>query len=265
MPENPILSTEQLCFSHGQREAVKDISLDFCPGRHYVLAGPNGAGKSTLLDLLSSLIKPHKGQIQLMGRNLSTFLPPKLARIIALAPQNSNFNFAFTVREVVKLGRRPYLGRFGRLEPEDERIVEEALSKLHLDHLAEKPVTTLSGGEAQRVVLARTLAQATPIVLLDEPTSNLDVAQALDFMEIIKELAGKGVLLVTVSHDLSLAATYAQEIIFLVEGKIVAAGPREKTLTPELLTKVFDAEAAVRPDEFTNGLTISFRRTRAQG
>jgi iron complex transport system ATP-binding protein len=260
MPTQPLLSTKNLSFSHGPREAVKDISLNFFPGSHYVLAGPNGAGKSTFLDLLSGLRKPHQGRIILAGQDLNGYRTPQLARLISLAPQSSNFNFAFTVREVVGLGRRPYLGRFGRLGPDDHRSIEEALERLNLTHLAEKSVTGLSGGEAQRVVLARTLAQATPIMLLDEPTSNLDVAQSLDFMEILRESATKGTLVVTVSHDLSLATTYANEIIFLKEGELAAAGPREATLTPELLSQVFSAEAAVRKDEFTGGLTLSFRR-----
>ncbi|MDR2387995.1 MAG: ABC transporter ATP-binding protein [Deltaproteobacteria bacterium] len=264
MSHEPIIETKKVSFSHGPRRVVKDLSLDFFPARHYVLAGPNGAGKSTVLDLISKLREPQAGQIKIMGKPLGAYKAPELAKIIALAPQNSNFNFAFTVREVVSLGRKPHLGPFGRLSHLDHQIVDEVISKLHLNHLANKSVTGLSGGEAQRVVLARTLAQATPIVLLDEPTSNLDVAQALDFMETLRLLSEKGALVVTVSHDLSLAATYAHEIVFLSDGNLVAAGPRESTLTPELLTKVFEAEAAVSKDDFTGGLTVSFRRSKPE-
>jgi iron complex transport system ATP-binding protein len=120
-------------------------------------------------------------------------------------------------------------------------------------------VTALSGGEAQRVVLARTLAQATPITLLDEPTSNLDIAQALDLMGILTGMASRGALVVTVTHDLNLAATYADEMIFLKDGRLVAAGAKETTLTAELLGEVFEAEASVRSDDFTGGLNLSFR------
>ncbi|MDR2301536.1 MAG: ABC transporter ATP-binding protein [Deltaproteobacteria bacterium] len=260
MGNGPVISAKNVSFSHGPRRVVKDLTLDFFPARHYVLAGPNGAGKSTVLDLIANLREPQSGEINLLGQPLKAYRPPELAKIIALAPQSSNFNFAFTVREVVRLGRKPHLGPFGRLSDLDHQIVEEVIAQLHLSHLANKSVTGLSGGEAQRVVLARTLAQNTPIVLLDEPTGNLDVAQALDFMETLRLLSEKGTLVVTVSHDLSLAATYAHEIIFLSDGNLVAAGPRESTLTPELLTKVFEAEAAVRKDDFTGGLTVSFRR-----
>ena len=217
--EGPWLATEGLTFSHGPREALKSLSLELFPGRHYVVAGPNGAGKSTLLDLLARLRRPDSGRVTLFGRQLESYVPLDLASRISLAPQSTRFNFAFTVREVIRLGRRPYLGRWGRLGPEDEKVVERVVGSLHLDRLADKPVTALSGGEAQRVVLARTLAQSTPVVLLDEPTSNLDVAQALDLMGTLRGFAAQGSLIVTVTHDLGLAATYADEMIFLKEGR----------------------------------------------
>ncbi|MDR1308673.1 MAG: ABC transporter ATP-binding protein [Deltaproteobacteria bacterium] len=261
----PWLQAGGLCFSHGPRRVVDDLSLALFPGRHYVLAGPNGAGKSTVLDLLSGLRKPERGLVSLMGQVMDSYGAGKLAKLVALAPQNQAFGFAFTVREAVRLGRRPHLGRWGRLGPEDHRAVGEAIERMHLELLADKPVTSLSGGEAQRVVLARTMAQATPILLLDEPSSNLDVAQALDLMATLAELAQNGSLVVTVSHDLGLAATFAHEMALMRDGRLVAAGPKEEILTPALLEKVFAAEAAVRPDDFTGGLALSFRRPKAGG
>jgi iron complex transport system ATP-binding protein len=258
-PDGPWLEISGLGFSHGPRRVVRDLTLAMRPGRHYVVAGPNGAGKSTLMDLLARLRRPESGRIALMGRDLAGYSPRDLARVISLAPQSSRFDFAFTVREVVRLGRRPYLGRWGRLGPGDEAVVEEAIDRLHLGALAGKPVTALSGGEAQRVVLARTLAQATPVVLLDEPTASLDVAQALDLMGTLTGLAERGALVVTVTHDLGLAAAYADEMVLMRDGALVAAGPKDSTLTAELLERVFEAEAQVRVDPFTGGLALSFR------
>jgi iron complex transport system ATP-binding protein len=256
----PILKVTNLSFSHGTTRVVNRVNLDFYPGRHYVMAGPNGAGKSTLLDLLSHLKVPGEGGISLFGKDSGAYEPLELAKLLALAPQNFQFNFSFTVREIVSLGRRPYLGRWGRLEEEDYRVVERAIDFLNLRALAGKLVTALSGGEAQRVVLARTLAQATPIVLLDEPTASLDVAQALDLMARVKALTREqNTLVITVTHDLHLAAVFADEMIFLKKGNLVAAGPLRETMTPELLREVFDAEALVKADEFTGGLNISFR------
>jgi iron complex transport system ATP-binding protein len=259
--DGPILCVKGLCFSHaGGAMVVRDLSLDFRPGRHYVLAGPNGAGKSTALDLLSRLKVPEKGSVTVFGREAGSYPPAELARSLALAPQNFQFNFSFTVREIVSLGRRPYLGRWGRLTREDRRVVEGAIEFLNLGRLADKPVTALSGGEAQRVVLARTLAQSTPIVLLDEPTASLDVAQALDLMDRVRVLTREeGALVVTVTHDLHLAAVYADEMVFMKKGRLAAAGPTAETLNPGLLKEVFDAEAEVRPDSFSGGLNISFR------
>jgi iron complex transport system ATP-binding protein len=258
-----VLRAEGLCFSHaGGARAVSDLSLEFLPGRHYVLAGPNGAGKSTVLDLLSRLKVPEKGKVTVYGREAGSYPPAELARALALAPQNFQFNFTFTVREIVSLGRRPYLGRWGRLTPDDRRIVEGSIDFLNLRHLADKPVTALSGGEAQRVVLARTLAQATPIILLDEPTASLDVAQALDLMDRVRVLTRRqGALVVTVTHDLHLAAVYADEMVFMRSGRLAAAGPIGRTLNAELLREVFEAEAEVRPDAFSGGLNISFRHS----
>ncbi|MDR1658348.1 MAG: ABC transporter ATP-binding protein [Deltaproteobacteria bacterium] len=258
----PWLRLKHLSFSHGPRVILKDLSLDLFPGRHYVIAGPNGAGKSTLLDLLARLRRPLRGQIELKDKPLEAYTSLELASAVSLAPQSSKFDFAFTVREVIRLGRRPYLGRWGRLKPDDEIIVDQVISTLHLGRLAEKPVTNLSGGEAQRVVLARTLAQATPVILLDEPTNSLDVAQALDLMGTLSDLAAQGALVITVTHDLNQAATFADEIIFLKDGSLVAAGPKETTLTADLLSLVFEAQAQVRSDEFTGGLALSFRRSR---
>ena len=135
----PWLRLKSLSFSHGPREVVKSLTLDLLPVRHYVIAGPNGAGKSTLLDLLARLRRPGAGSVLLMGRPLESYSPLELASKVSLAPQSTKFNFAFTVREVVRLGRRPYLGRWGRLGPEDEEAVERAMERLRLSALADKP------------------------------------------------------------------------------------------------------------------------------
>jgi iron complex transport system ATP-binding protein len=242
---------------------LEDFSLDFFAGRHYVIAGPNGAGKSTILDLLSRLKEPSAGKIEVFGRNVKKYQAGEYARLLALAPQSFAFNFSFTVREIVSLGRRPYLGRWGRLSKEDDLIVDRAISFLNLGRLENKLVTALSGGETQRVVLARTLAQSTPIVLLDEPTASLDVAQAIDLMERVRVLASQGVLVVTVTHDLHLAAIYADHVAFLRGGRLVAAGALAETMTAPILREVFEADARVEEDAFTGGLRLSFKSTRS--
>ncbi|MDR0362334.1 MAG: ABC transporter ATP-binding protein [Planctomycetota bacterium] len=260
----PRLSVRDVRFKHGPQLVLDSVTLDFAPGRHYAVLGPNGAGKSTLLDLLSRLARPASGSILVEGRNISEYTPGGLARLVSLAPQECRLDFPFTIREVARMGRRPYLGRWGCLDVEDERAVERAIAGLHLGSIADKPVTALSGGERRRAVVARTVAQDAPIMLLDEPTSGLDVAQALSVMALMKRFAGEGRLVVTVSHDLDLAAAFCHEAVFLKAGRVAAAGPIGECFTPDILAAVYDAEAAVRPDPFLGGLSASFRPRKAE-
>ena len=265
MTDDSWLTLRNLGFRYGPREVLREVSLDFRPGRHYILAGPNGAGKSTLLDLLANLKKTAEGGIMLRGRPLADYPPPALARLMALAPQDCAWNFAFTVREVASMGRRPYLGRWGRLAAEDWAEVDRALARLDLAGLAGQSVTALSGGEKKRVSLARVLTQATEIVLLDEPTAGLDVAHALTVMGLARGRAETGALVITVTHDLNLGAAFGHEFVFLKNGVVKAAGPVERTFTAPILAEVYEAEAAVTRDDFTGGLSASFRASNHQG
>lgn len=253
------LEVNSVSFKHGPQAALSNVCLKFWPGRHYILAGPNGAGKSTLLDLLANLKKPADGGIIVRERAMNEYSPLELARLLALAPQDFSQNFAFTVRELAAMGRRPYLGRWGRLSSMDIAAVERAIEAVGMVGLAHKPVTALSGGERQRAVVARTLAQETPIILLDEPTSGLDIAHALALMKLAKQKADEGFLVITVTHDLNLAASFGHEFVFLKRGHKVAAGPVQDVFTNEVLAEVYEAKAQVRPDDFSGGLAASFR------
>ncbi|MDR1922407.1 MAG: ABC transporter ATP-binding protein [Candidatus Adiutrix sp.] len=255
----PWLAVRDLSFFYGPSPVLTDLNLDFYPGRHYIIAGPNGAGKSTLLDLLANLRKPAAGGIMVIGRPLAGLAPAKLARIMALAPQDVRLDFSFTVRQVTAMGRRPYQGRWGRLTPDDVVAVDRALAALNLLELAEKPVTALSGGEKRRVVAARALAQETPVILFDEPTAGLDVAQALALMELARRKADEGALVITVSHDLNLASTRGHEFVFLKKGRLAAAGPTGQVFTGDVLGDVYEAAARVMNDEFAGGLQAAFR------
>ena len=258
----PWVTVRNLGFFHGNNRILDDINLDFYPGRHYIVAGPNGAGKSTFLDIVANLRKPATGAVTVMGRPLSEYTPVDLARRLALAPQEYRLNFPFTIREVVAMGRRPYLGQWGILGEADYRIVDEAIGRLHLTPLAGRAVTALSGGERRRCVVARTLAQTTPIVLLDEPSAGLDIAQALSLMSLAKELAAAGALVITVSHDLNLAAAFGHHLVFLKDGAVAATGTVAEVFTDAVIGRVYDTEARVSHDEFTGGQSVSFRLSR---
>lgn len=255
----PWIAARGLGFAYGARPVLEEIDLDLRPGRHYIIAGPNGAGKSTLLDLLANLKRPAAGSLSVMGRPIGDYGPGSLARTLALAPQEFRLDFSFTVREVVAMGRRPFLGRWGVMGENDHRVVDEALAGLHLEPLAGRTVTALSGGERRRCVVARALAQTTPIVLLDEPAAGLDVGQAMSLMSVARGLAESGKLVVTVGHDLNLAAMFGHEIIFLQDGRLVAGGPVEDVFTGENLSRIYGTPARVRRDDFSGALAVSFR------
>ncbi len=257
--DTPLVAASGLHFRRGIRRVLHDVNLALRPGRHYVVAGPNGAGKSTLLHLLANLLPPESGEVAVAGRDVRSYPPPELARLVAVAPQEFALPFAFTVREVVAMGRRPYLGRWGGLDDADHAAVAAALSDAHLDAVADRPVTALSGGERRRCVVARALAQSTPILLLDEPDSGLDVAQAMSVMAVARRLAGQGRLVMTVSHDLNLSAAYGDEFIFLKDGRLAAHGPVANVFTAKVLSSIYAAEARVRRDDFTGALSVAFR------
>lgn len=257
--ETPLVSVRNLSFAHGRIPVLRDVSFDLHPGRHYIIAGQNGAGKSTLLDILANLKQPQAGAITVAGHNPTALPPGQLARILALAPQEFRLDFSFTVREIVAMGRRPYMDRWGRLDAEDIRVVAKTIAALRLDAMADQSVMTLSGGEKRRCIIARALAQATPALLLDEPDSGLDISHALAVMTLAKQLAADGGLVVTVSHDLNLSARYGDEFIFLKEGRLAAAGPVEAVFTDAILSHVYGAEARVRRDDFTGAPAVSFK------
>ena len=255
----PWISVRGLGFSHGSHAVLRGISLDLYPGRHYIVAGPNGAGKSTLLDILSRLKRPGAGTLGILDRDAGEYSSRQLARIVALAPQEFRLDFSFSIREIVAMGRRPYLDRWGRMGVEDMRIVEQALGETHLAAIAGRSVTALSGGERRRCIVARTLAQTTPIVFFDEPDSGLDIAQSLSVMSLARRLAENGALVVTVSHDLNLAARYGHEFIFLKGGMLVTSGPVEEVFTDAILSRLYETEARVGQDAFSGGSIVSFR------
>lgn len=257
-PHSPWIRAHGIGFSYGRIEILRDVSFDLHPGRHYIVAGPNGAGKSTLLDVLANLKRPHTGHVSIHRRRTSEYTPAQLARIMAFSPQEFQLDFSFTVREIVAMGRRPYFDRWGRLSGEDERIVGQAMRDMRIENISEKAVTALSGGEKRRCMVARALAQTTPILLLDEPNSGLDIAQALSMMALARAIADGGGLVVTVSHDLNLAARFGHELIFLKNGRLETMGTVEEVFTGEILSRLYETEASVRRDEFIGAPVVSF-------
>ena len=230
----------------GGRTVLTGLDLDIAPGELLALVGPNGAGKSTLLGVLSGDLRPAAGEVALDGRPLPAWTHRELARQRSVLLQANQVSFPFTVAEVVEMGRSPWQGR--PESEEDEEAIAEALRLTDTEHLIGRRFTALSGGERARVSLARVLAQRTPVVLLDEPTAALDLRHQEEVMAIARRLAAAGRTVVTVLHDLSLAAAWADRIAVLSRGELVAAGSPGEVLTAGLIGEVYGLEVHVLTD-----------------
>lgn len=247
-----MLKIQALSVSYGSRRILHDVSLEVASGEVLALIGPNGAGKSTLIRAVSGVI-PSTGLIRTNGDDFSSLTPIQRARYIATVPQAVAMPPAFTVWETVILGRTPYLGFLGQPSAKDKAIARQALERVSALPFAERRVGELSGGEQQRVLLARALCQSTPILLLDEPTAHLDLQYQVSLLELVSELAHKDNLAVLIAlHDLNLAAHYADRIALMVAGRIKTTGSPSEVLQPEQIAEAYCLPVQVVPHPFLN-------------
>ena len=248
-----MLKIENLSVSYGSRSVLANVSLEVNSGEVLALIGPNGAGKSTLVRAASGVVPVEAGAVRTNGDDLLSLPPLQRARFLAVVPQAASLPPAFSVWETVLLGRTPYLNFLGQVSAKDEEISRSALAKVDVLELASRRVGELSGGEQQRVLLARALAQSTPILLLDEPTTNLDLHYQVGFLETVRTLAhADGLAVLIALHDLNLAAHYADRIALLVGGKIKAAGMPRQVLTPELISEAYHLPVRVVQHPFAD-------------
>ena len=235
-----------------EKKILQDINFSLFPGDFLGVVGPNGAGKTTLLRLITGILSPDVGKVLIKGKDIG-FQPRRtLSRRVAMVPQNTYINFPFTAFEVVLMGRHPYLRRFEGEKKKDLEKVKECMHLTKTWHLKDKKVTQVSGGELQRIVIAQALTQDTPLLLLDEPTSHLDINNEFKILEIILKLnkeSDKSIIFV--SHDLNLAARYCDRLILLKEGKIFTEGEVEKVLTSQNIRSVYHLNALVKKHPIT--------------
>ncbi|MFP3928139.1 MAG: ABC transporter ATP-binding protein [Desulfobacteraceae bacterium] len=241
-----ILSVEQAGYRYGEVWALREVSLDVYPGELLGVLGPNGSGKSTLLRLMDGILPPHQGLVRFRGSPISRLSRAEVARNVAMVAQESHFRFSFSVLEVVLMGRFPHMKRM-RFEDEHDLVVaRESLKATDASGLEERDIHAVSGGERQRVLIARALAQEPSVLLLDEPTSFLDLRYKREIFRLTSSLArdqGLGVAVVT--HDIDLAAQYCDRLVVLKEGLVVRTGSPEAVITAETIENVYECPVMI--------------------
>lgn len=240
------LEIRSLSSAYGEVKALTDVSLRVGSGEILAVIGPNGAGKSTLIRVISGILPATGGGVYWNGQKISTFSPAQRARRVAVVPQARQLGGAFSVEQTVLLGRTAYLGIMGKAEKKDLEIVRWAMNKTGIEHLAERRLAEISGGEQQRVLLARALAQDTPVMLLDEPTNHLDLGYQISLLSLIQELVEKEHLAVILAmHDLNQVAGTADRVALLVDGKLRAEGSPQEVLTAENISAAYQTPVEV--------------------
>ncbi|MBW2709568.1 MAG: ABC transporter ATP-binding protein [Deltaproteobacteria bacterium] len=240
-----MIEIDALHCGYGKREVLKDLNLHLGPGEFVGILGPNGSGKSTLLFAIAGVLPHHSGSIRVRGEEITGAAARFRARQMASVPQKSEVSFPFKCLSVVLMGRYPFLSRFGGYSPRDMGKALDAMEQTETLHLAQRMMTEVSGGEAQSVIIARALAQETEVLLLDEPTSSLDVAKKIQIFDLFRRKNAEGVTILCAMHDLNLAALYCKRLVFLKQGKIVLDGFTEETFNDENLSRIYETDIRV--------------------
>lgn len=262
------LSVQHLSFSYGARRVLQDVSLDVAPGTFCALLGPNGSGKSTLVKAIAGVHRAQSGTVTVEGRRTSSLGRRELAKVVGYVPQAGDAPFDLTVREAVMLGRTPHFGIAPRAE--DRAKVEDAISRMGLEDIAERSMSELSGGQAQRALIARALAQDTRVLLLDEPTSALDLRYQIETLQLVRQITREeGISALIAIHDLNHAARYCDQIVVLHGGRLVADGSPAEALQASVLRTVYEVDVQVetredgvevRPRVDAHGMTLTGSR-----
>ncbi|MEN8258788.1 MAG: ABC transporter ATP-binding protein [Thermodesulfobacteriota bacterium] len=259
------LNADNISFAYGKRRVLEDVSLALEPGKFYGLLGPNGSGKTTLLDLLIGNRLPSAGSISLHDQDLGSYSRRQLARQMALVPQEFDLGFDFRVNEIVLMGRHPHIPRFASPGPEDLACSQGAMTDLEVEHLGERLITALSGGEKQRVVAARALAQNTPLLIMDEATASLDIQHTIQIFQVVRRKVEAGGIVLAAIHDLNLAAAFCDKLFLLREGRLHAAGTPEKILQPAMIDEVFGIGCQTSFNDFNQSHQVSFQWRQEKG
>ncbi len=239
------LEAKNITFSYNTTAIIKDITLSLEQGEFLGIIGPNGAGKSTMLRILCGILEPQSGNVLILNKNIRDIDRKNRAQKISFVPQETHFALNFLVEDVVLLGRYPYLSPFQREQREDIEAVEHALAYANVMEFRKRPINSLSSGERQRVVLARALVQQPEILLLDEPTSHLDLHHQYAIMELLRKLNAERLSIITVNHDLNLASLYCQRLVLMHEGTIFSEGSPQSLINGKTLKQVYKTDVKI--------------------
>ena len=253
-----MIEIKSLFCGYGKTEVLKDINLHLKPGELAGILGPNGSGKSTLLLALAGVLPYGSGSIRVSGEEIAGTTARFRAKLMASVAQRSEVSFPFKCLSIVLMGRYPFLPRLGGYSRQDMDKALDAMEQTDTIHLAQRMITEVSGGEAQRVIVARALAQETEVLLLDEATSNLDVAKKIQVFDLLRGKNAKGATLLCAMHDLNLAALYCNRLIFLKDGKVALDGPTNETFNNENLSKIYETDIRVSKHPVTGSPQAHF-------
>ncbi len=252
-----MLHTKNLYYSYKDKPVLEDIIFEFMPGEILGILGPNGCGKTTLLSNLNKNLYPKGGCVMIGETNMEDLKKKEIARDIAVIPQTNEIKFAFTVREIVAMGRMPFQEPFQGESYDDIAIIDDAMEKAGIFDMADRYINTMSGGERQKAIIARALAQTPRILLMDEPTLHLDINAQFDILDLIHSLSREeGLTVGIVSHDLPMVARYCDRIMLIHDHKIHSLGKTEDVLTPENMRTVFKVDAELSKDSKTGRNTV---------
>ena len=252
-----ILDVHDVSVSLQQHQILHNIYFQADNGQFIGLIGPNGSGKSTLIKAIANLLSDGKQQIKVDGKPLASYSDKQLAQMISYVPQHISTQFDFSVEDIVAMGRYVYTSRFQTLSNNDHAIIQQAMEQTNTAQLAKRSILNLSGGQRQLVFIARALAQQTPIILLDEPISALDIHYQLHVLSLLKQLAQSGKTILIVIHDLNLAARYCDRLLLLAEGKVVKFGQVEDVLQAEQLNETYQVETKIAKNLFTGSVDVT--------
>jgi len=240
-----MLLIENISFSYGRQPVIKNLSSGIENGEFFGIIGPNGSGKTTLIKIITRILKPSSGAIFLDDENIKKIPPGEYAKKVSYLPSGIEISFSYTVEEFVSMGRFPYTGRYGNLSVRDRKTVKDILEKFEISLYGYRKIRELSDGEKQRVFLAQAVVQEPSLLLLDEPTSHLDIGHSFKILDIIKNLNRSGITVISVLHDLNLASEYCTRLLMLKEGEIFSQGRPEEVLTYENIEQVYRTKVLV--------------------